>query len=106
MDEDYSVIRGALLSLICVGDEIYHIFNDLDGVARIRLCTVVAIIDNESLRIDAGNTGWISTQYYEAIEVYNGRPYIWNNPNYSDNTERLKKIGDIIESDDTMYEYF
>jgi hypothetical protein len=105
-NEEYRVIREALLSLICVGDTIYHIFNGFEH-PHVRPCRVTEIHKDEgTMTIDAGNLGWLTVQDYRTIEVYEGIYYIWSATHSRDCVERLEEIKKILSHKNILYEFF
>jgi hypothetical protein len=106
MDEDYSVIREALLALLCVGDEIYYVFQGIGNRYHVRLCTIDKILNEDQIVINSGNLGFMTIQYTELVDVYNGKPYIWSACHIRDFNGRLEKLSEIIKSEDTLFEFF
>jgi hypothetical protein len=108
----YDKIKKALFSLLCRGDDIYYIFSNKNKkqygqeiVNTIRSYRVLEVNNKESIMID--DDGYVSLEYFNNIEHYNGKLYIWNTFGIYDldNKERKKKVEQmikIIESPNTI----
>jgi hypothetical protein len=101
MNEEYAIIREALIALLCVGDKINYIHYCSDGHYSIRESLIVAI-HKKGIVIQ----NWAATDEIcslNAIEHYQGELYIWEEPQVM-RDRKIERMIEIIESDDTDFE--
>jgi hypothetical protein len=117
-EEEYETIRKALLSLMCVGDQLKFIRTgvlgsissnfDAECCHSIYKCTITDMDDDLDGRIKVERGGYYSTMSKTLIDHYKGELYIWHTPskytNYS-RFARLEALHAIFNSPNVAYCY-
>lgn len=96
MDEEYLLMREALIALLCVGEKINHIYLTHGGYNVVYRDRIVELTDGKIV-LDL----W-GTCCDVLIEHYNGELYIWSNAP-KDQKDRVKEMIEIINSDKTHH---
>lgn len=110
-EEDYELLKEALIALLCVGDRIYRVYGSSVGLSRagvptIALSTVTEIISKTEMVVRRSYTGPGSVENIKSIDMYEGNLYIWNTGShlYSlPQKERLEKLAEIIKMESTIH---
>jgi hypothetical protein len=114
MDEDYELMKEALIALLCVGDRIYRVYGSSVGLSRaavptIALATVTEIISKTEIVVKRSYTGPGSVENVRSIDVYEGQLYVWNVGTHLydlPQKERLEKLAEIVKMESTQHVNF
>jgi hypothetical protein len=89
--KEYNLIREALMALMCVGDEINHLYYCHGGYNTILRCRILEITDYKVVIEDWGSCNLSS------IEHYQGELYIWEEKYYFNREAKVERMIELIE---------
>jgi hypothetical protein len=100
MDEEYEIIRQALIDLLCIGSKInfVHRFNGYNSIRESFVTRFISkgVIIHNHIRVS-------ESCFFNCMEQYEGQLYIWEDPQIPRHL-KIKRIIEIVNDDDTIFE--